>query len=76
MQHDSGLVGDFAVREGSRVALLLLVEDSVFGQQHAAPSLPKTPKRISQRASLPSSFWLVFWLYIERSAVVIGIICR
>ena len=33
MQHDSGLVGDFAVREGSRVALLLLVEDAVLGQQ-------------------------------------------
>ena len=33
MQHDSGLVGDLAVRKGSRVALLLLVEDAVLGQQ-------------------------------------------
>ena len=29
----SGLVGDLAVREGSRVVLLLLVDDAVLGQQ-------------------------------------------
>ena len=49
-----GLIGDLAVREGSRVALLLLVEDAVLGQQQVQEE--RGDRRPVQSLSLTGGF--------------------